>query len=49
MIRGQAAHLTVGAPGPELRSLSLACDARILQGAEAAGFLARVKALLEEP
>ena len=48
VIRGQAAHLTVGAPGPELRSLSLACDARILQGAEAAGFLARVKALLED-
>jgi pyruvate dehydrogenase E2 component (dihydrolipoamide acetyltransferase) len=47
VVRGQAAHLTVAAPSAEARSLSLACDARILQGPEAAGFLARLKALLE--
>jgi pyruvate dehydrogenase E2 component (dihydrolipoamide acetyltransferase) len=30
-------------------SVTLACDHRILYGAEAAEFLARVRALLEEP
>lgn len=35
-------------PG-NLMSINLACDHRILYGADAAGFLARIKALLEEP
>jgi pyruvate dehydrogenase E2 component (dihydrolipoamide acetyltransferase) len=30
-------------------SLTLACDHRILYGADAAEFLARIKALLEQP
>ena len=29
--------------------VELACDHRVLYGAQAAGFLARVKQLLEEP
>ena len=36
------------APG-HLMALNLACDHRILYGAPAAEFLARVRALLEEP
>lgn len=59
--RGQAAILAIGAvrEEPVVRdgqlatartlTLSLACDNRILQGPEAAGFLARVRALLEQP
>jgi len=57
----QAAILAVGAieerpvvrdgeiAGAHLMQLDLACDHRILYGAPAAEFLARVKALLEEP
>jgi pyruvate dehydrogenase E2 component (dihydrolipoamide acetyltransferase) len=58
---GQAAILSVGAirdapvvrdgqvmPG-KLMKATIACDHRILYGAEGAEFLARVKALLEEP
>jgi len=30
-------------------SLTLACDHRILYGAHAAGFLARIRVLLEQP
>jgi pyruvate dehydrogenase E2 component (dihydrolipoyllysine-residue acetyltransferase) len=58
---GQAAILAVGAireapvardgqivPG-QLMKATIACDHRILYGAEGAEFLARVKALLEEP
>ncbi|MDQ4041936.1 MAG: 2-oxo acid dehydrogenase subunit E2, partial [Actinomycetota bacterium] len=57
----QAAILSVGAveeravvrdgavvPGRRM-SVSLACDHRILYGADAAQFLARVRALLEAP
>jgi len=42
---GQAAFLTIGATAGAL-TLSLACDTRILQGPEAPGFLARLRALL---
>jgi pyruvate dehydrogenase E2 component (dihydrolipoamide acetyltransferase) len=57
----QAAILSVGAvePRPVVRdgqvvarhvmSVTLACDHRILYGADAAEFLARVRALLESP
>jgi pyruvate dehydrogenase E2 component (dihydrolipoamide acetyltransferase) len=57
----QAAILAVGAvePRAEVRdgqlvarntmSLTLACDHRILYGADAALFLARIRELLEEP
>ncbi len=57
----QAAILAVGAmvPRPVVREgevvvrhtmqMTLACDHRILYGADAAQFLARVRALLEEP
>jgi pyruvate dehydrogenase E2 component (dihydrolipoamide acetyltransferase) len=57
----QAAILAVGAiaPAPVVHdgeivvrhrmSLTLTCDHRILYGAEAAGFLARIRALLEQP
>jgi pyruvate dehydrogenase E2 component (dihydrolipoamide acetyltransferase) len=57
----QAAILAVGAieerpvvregeiASAQLMDVTLACDHRILYGAEAAGFLARVRALLEEP
>lgn len=41
--KGQAAYLSVGEPAPGRISLSLACDARILHGAEAAEFLAAVR------
>ncbi|HEX8754015.1 MAG TPA: 2-oxo acid dehydrogenase subunit E2 [Solirubrobacterales bacterium] len=33
----------------QLMKLTLSCDHRILYGAEGAEFLARVRALLEEP
>jgi pyruvate dehydrogenase E2 component (dihydrolipoamide acetyltransferase) len=58
---GQAAILAVGAireapavrdgqvVAAELMKATIACDHRILYGAEGAEFLARVKALLEEP
>jgi pyruvate dehydrogenase E2 component (dihydrolipoamide acetyltransferase) len=57
----QAAILAVGAlaPRPVVRDgeiivrhmmdATLVCDHRILYGAEAAGFLARIRELLEEP
>jgi pyruvate dehydrogenase E2 component (dihydrolipoamide acetyltransferase) len=57
----QAAILAVGAVGPRAvvrdgeivarhtMSVTLACDHRILYGADAALFLARVRELLEEP
>lgn len=57
----QAAILGVGAARPALRrldkeiverqlmTLTLSCDHRILYGAEAAGFLSRIRELLEEP
>ena len=45
--RGQAAYLSVGEPAPGRISLSLACDARILHGPEAAEFLAAVRGSLE--
>jgi len=58
---GQAAIVSVGAirEAPAVRNgeivpahlmkATIACDHRILYGAEGAEFLARVKALLEEP
>lgn len=57
----QAAILAVGALGPravvldgavvarDVLDLTLACDHRIVYGVEAAAFLGRVRALLEEP
>jgi len=57
----QAAILSVGSVGPRavvreeavvsrpLMTLTLACDHRILYGADAALFLARIRALLEQP
>ncbi len=44
--RGQAAILAVGTRGNFRLTLSLACDSRIVQAPEAAGFLARVGELL---
>jgi pyruvate dehydrogenase E2 component (dihydrolipoamide acetyltransferase) len=38
-------EITIG----NLMAMTLACDHRILYGAEGAEFLARVRALLEEP
>jgi pyruvate dehydrogenase E2 component (dihydrolipoamide acetyltransferase) len=47
---GQAAALTVGAVSDRRRmTLTLVCDHRILYGADAARFLARVRELLEAP
>jgi pyruvate dehydrogenase E2 component (dihydrolipoamide acetyltransferase) len=43
---GQAAFLSVGATASVL-TLSLACDNRILQGPEAAGFLAKLGSLVD--
>ena len=40
--RGQAAILAVGLRGESSLTLSLACDNRIVQAPDAAGFLARV-------
>jgi pyruvate dehydrogenase E2 component (dihydrolipoamide acetyltransferase) len=45
--RGQAAYLLVGSPDPETLSLSLACDARALQGSEGPDFLGAMRAELE--
>jgi pyruvate dehydrogenase E2 component (dihydrolipoamide acetyltransferase) len=57
----QAAILAVGAMAPEpvardgevvvrnTMAVTLACDHRILYGADAAQFLARIRALLEQP
>jgi pyruvate dehydrogenase E2 component (dihydrolipoamide acetyltransferase) len=46
--RGQAAILAAGTRDGGTTSLSLACDNRIVQAPDAAGFLGRVKVLLEE-
>ena len=46
--RGQAAILTAGAVRSGELTLSLACDHRVLEAPAAAGFLARVRSLLEE-
>ncbi|MGI9020434.1 MAG: 2-oxo acid dehydrogenase subunit E2 [Solirubrobacterales bacterium] len=44
--RGQAAILAAGSRGPSTTTLSLACDSRMIQAPEAAGFLARVGELV---
>jgi pyruvate dehydrogenase E2 component (dihydrolipoamide acetyltransferase) len=45
-----SAVIRAGEPvAARLMGVTLACDHRILYGAEAAEFLARVRALLEEP
>jgi pyruvate dehydrogenase E2 component (dihydrolipoamide acetyltransferase) len=44
--RGQAGILAIGARGETTRTLSLACDNRIVQAPAAAGFLARVGELI---
>jgi len=49
VLRSEVAYQSSSLPGPNTMSLTLACDHRILYGADAAGFLGHIRDLLERP